>query len=415
MTKIIRSILAQGTQNMTVDTDVVIIGAGPAGLTAARRLSELDIEYTLISREDKPGATKACGGYVPVRALEEFNLNKIPDVHQVRAIRMKFPGLEMKRVDFDQPVGVNVNRENLGNGLLSVIEGDIGEIWLKTECGQIESTGDTCTVQYTKESETGSISTHLIIDASGANPVSLRFSPIRNRPMNSQIGYGVQYQVKTKAPLDIVNDFYYGSEFSPRGYAWNFPRGNETVLGTGGIVEKVRETEKRTIAYLDNLVKNTDPTTTELQDAGYEITQREAALMPLAGIVIPSYGKRIMLAGDAACHCSPITGEGIHYSMIGGQKAAETAAECLRKKDFTNNAVSRYESSWTKAFGSDLKWGLWLQKRFLESGSSSMGSTFLSSEKSTRVIAEMLAGVRTVRSAILAAAPGYLVSKLRRS
>ncbi|MHA1965888.1 MAG: NAD(P)/FAD-dependent oxidoreductase [Candidatus Thorarchaeota archaeon] len=400
---------------MTVETDVVIIGAGPAGLTAARRLSELDIPYTLISREDKPGAYKACGGYVPSRALEEFGLKEIPEAHDVKAIRMKFPGLEMKRVDFDGPVGVNVNRENLGTGLLNAIKGDIGEIWFETKCGQIQSTDDICTVWYTKENESGSISTNLVIDASGANPVSLRFSPVRARPMNSQIGYGVQYQVKTKGPLEIVNDFYYGSEFSPRGYAWNFPRGYETVLGTGGIVEKVRETEKRTIAYLDNLVENTDPTATELKDAGFEIVQREAALMPLAGIVSPSYGKRIMLAGDAACHCSPITGEGIHYSMIGGQKAAETAAECVQKRDFSDDALSRYERSWTKSFGSDLKWGLWLQKRFLESGSSSTGSTFLSSEKSTRVIAEMLAGVRSVRSAILAAAPGYLRSKIKRA
>jgi digeranylgeranylglycerophospholipid reductase len=400
---------------MTVDTDVVIIGAGPAGLTAARRLSELDIQYTLISREDKPGAYKACGGYVPARALEEFGLTQIHDTHDVKSIRMKFPGIDMKRVDFDQPVGVNVNRSNLGTALLNLIDRSTGEIWLETECGLITSRNDKCEVRYTKENETGSISSYLIIDASGANPVSLRFTPVRNRPMNSQIGYGVQYQVKTKKALEIVNDFYYGSEFSPRGYAWNFPRGYETVLGTGGIVDTVRESEKRTTAYLDHLVRDTDPTTTELQDAGSEIVQREAALMPLAGIISPSYGKRIMLAGDAACHCSPITGEGIHYSMIGGQKAADAAAECLQKKDFSDKALSRYEKTWTNAFGSDLKWGLYLQKRFLESGSSSMGSTFLSSDKSTRVIAEMLAGIRSVRSAILAAAPGYLVSKLRRA
>lgn len=400
---------------MTVDTDVVIIGAGPAGLTAARRLSELSIEYTLISREDKPGAYKACGGYVPARALEEFGLKQIPEAHDVKSIRMKFPGIDMKRVDFDHPVGVNVNRTNLGKVLFDLIEGDTGEIWLKTECGMIKSTNDNCVVRYTKENESGLISAHLIIDASGVNPVSLRFNPIRNRSTNSQIGYGVQYQVKTKKALDIVNDFYYGSEFSPRGYAWNFPRGHETVLGTGGIVDTVRESEKRTIAYLDNLVQNTDPTTTELQEAGFEIVQREAALMPLAGIVSPSYGKRIMLAGDAACHCSPITGEGIHYSMRGGQIAAEASAECIGKKDFSDKALSRYERSWTNAFGSDLKWGLYLQKRFLESGSSSMGSTFLSSEKSTRVIAEMLGGIRSVRSAILAVAPRYLVSKIRRT
>jgi digeranylgeranylglycerophospholipid reductase len=399
---------------MTLDTNVIIIGAGPAGLTAARRLSERGIGYTLLSREGNPGAEKACGGYVPTRALEEFNLNNIPEAHEVKAIRMKFPGIEMTKVEFDDPVGVNVSRENLGAALLKKIDTGTGEIWLDTEAGLISNTAKRCTVTYRREEESSTISANLIIDASGVNPVSLRFTSIRNRPTNSGIGYGVQYQVRTKKPIEIANDFYYGSEFSPRGYAWNFPRGRETVLGTGGIVDKVRESERRTFAYLDHLVNNTEPIATELSDAGFEIVKREAALMPLVGIFKPSYGRRIMLAGDAACHCSPITGEGIHYSMKGGLIAADVAVDCIQKNDFSKEALSRYEKLWTKDFGSDLKWGLWLQKRFLESGSSSMGSTFLNSDKSTRVIAEMLAGIRSVRSAILSAAPGYLLSKIRR-
>lgn len=399
---------------MTVDTDVIIIGAGPAGLTAARRLSEHGIEYTLISRERNPGAEKTCGGYVPRRALEEFNLNSILGAHEVKSIRMKFPGLDMTKVEFDDPVGVNISRENLGAALLKKIDAGTGEMWLDTEAGLISITAEKCTVKYRKGEESGTISANLIIDASGVNPVSLRFTSIRNRPENSGIGYGVQYQIRTKRPLEIANDFYYGSEFSPRGYAWNFPRSHETVLGTGGIVEEVRDNERRTFAYLDHLVSNTEPIATELNDAGFEIVKREAALMPLAGIFKPSYGRRIMLAGDAACHCSPITGEGIHYSMKAGHIAAEVAADCIQKGDFSKEALSRYEKLWTKDFGSDLKWGLWLQKRFMESGSSSMGSTFLNSDKSTRVIAEMLAGIRSVRSAILSAAPSYLLSKIRR-
>ncbi|MFW9964266.1 MAG: NAD(P)/FAD-dependent oxidoreductase [Candidatus Sifarchaeia archaeon] len=399
---------------MTIDTDVIIIGAGPAGLTAAKILSDRGVEYTLISREDKPGASKVCGGYIPIRALEEFGIDEIPGSYDVKSIRMKFPGHEMKRVDFNKRVGVNVSRGDLGIALLNRIKSGSGEIWLSTKCGEIKVAKNKCTVRYTKENESGLLSSNLIIDASGVNPVSLRFGSVRNRPSNSQIGYAVQYQMKNKKPLDIVNDFYYGSEFSPRGYAWSFPRKHETVLGTGGIVEKVRASKKRTISYLDELIAGTEPTTTELRNAEAKLVKREAALMPLAGIVQPSFGNRIMLAGDAACHCSPITGEGIYYSMLGGQNAARAAIDCIRINDFSNNTLSRYEKTWTSSFGSDLKWGLWLQKRFLESGSSSMGTTFLKSDKSARVIAEMLAGIRSVRSAILAAAPRYLISKIKR-
>ena len=399
---------------MTTDTDVIIIGAGPAGLIAARRLEELEVSYTLVSRDSFPGINKACGGYVPGRALDEFDLKDMDGAYPIDTIRMKFPNLDLREVRFKEPVGVNVSRENLGKALLQKVSQSSGEICLDTECTSIVTTKDSCTIRFRKENVTGNLSCKIVIDASGANPVSQRTSIVRQRPPNNQLGYAVQYQMKCEDTLPSTNDFYYGSEFSPRGYAWNFPRKGETVAGTGGIVDKVRESSRRVIDYLDHLVNDVEPIRTELQNVGASVTRKEAALMPLAGIVSPSYGSRILLAGDAACHCSPISGEGIHYSMKGGLKAAETAAICVRNQDFSDKALAQYEREWTKAFGSDLKWGFWLQQRFLESGSSSMGVTFLNSEKSSRVIAEMLAGTRGVRSAILAAAPRYLVSKIRR-
>lgn len=395
------------------DTDVIIIGAGPAGLIAARKLEELDIAYTLVSRESSPGIDKACGGYIPSRALEEFDIRDLPGSHPIDSIRMKFPGLEIKHVDLGKAAGVNVSRENLGYTLLRSVKQKSGEIWLDTECNKIDSTKNGCVIRYTKENVSSTLSCQIVIDASGANPSSLRFCLVRNRPTNEQMGYAVQYQMKTEETLSNTNDFYYGSEFSPRGYAWNFPRDHETVVGTGGLVNKVRESGRRAFDYLNYLVGTVEPLCNELKEVGAIIVKEEAALMPLAGIVSPSYGQRILLAGDAAGHCSPITGEGIHYSMIGGLKAAEAVAKCLRVDDFSDKSLSQYEQAWTRAFGSDLKWGLWIQKRFLETGSQSMGSAFLSSEKSCRIIAEMLLGLRSVRSSILAVIPGYLVSKIR--
>ncbi|MGY5851974.1 MAG: hypothetical protein RTU92_00235, partial [Candidatus Thorarchaeota archaeon] len=107
-------------------------------------------------------------------------------------------------------------------------------------------------------------------------------------------------------------------------------------------------------------------------------------------------------------------GEGIYYSMIVGRIAAESISNALNQNDPSWTTLQRYESTWTKKIGSDLKWGLWIQKRLSKSGSSSLGSSFIQSEKSQRVIAEMLLGMRSVRSAILRAAPGYIQSKIRK-
>ncbi|MHA1587868.1 MAG: NAD(P)/FAD-dependent oxidoreductase, partial [Candidatus Thorarchaeota archaeon] len=135
---------------------------------------------------------------------------------------------------------------------------------------------------------------------------------------------------------------------------------------------------------------------------------------PLAGIIQPSFTDRLMLAGDAAAHCCPITGEGIHYSMIGGKIAAQTAAHALKERVYTAQVLSRYEEDWIKAIGSNLKWGRWLQKKMVESTFGGLGKSLMGSDRSCRIIAEMLVGARSVRATLLAAAPTYMVKKLRR-
>ncbi len=398
---------------MTQTTDVIIVGAGPAGLSAAFYLQEHDVDFVLIAREAFACENKTCGGFVPARVLREFDIKKPPTSQEITSVRMKFPNLDAVEVDFGRYVGFNTTRKSLGEGMVELLRNKTSIIRMKTTATAVSESRDSVDISVEREARRETLHARILIDASGANPVSVKSGIVRKRIPNTKMGYGVQYLLameRLDTAFSSTNEFFYGHEFSPGGYAWIFPTKQEVVIGTGGLVARVRESEKRPVDYLDYLLREAEPIKSELKDA--EIIKTDAAVMPLAGIVTPSYSRRIMLAGDVAGHCSPITGEGIYYSMVGGRIAAKTAIASLDRKDEILD-LSGYEKGWKRAIGSDLRWGQWLQKRLTSSGSTRLGAKFLKSEKSQRTIAEMLVGERSVMSAIKKIAPAYLWSKVR--
>ncbi|TFG32196.1 NAD(P)/FAD-dependent oxidoreductase [Candidatus Thorarchaeota archaeon] len=398
---------------MSIDTDIIIIGAGPAGISAAVKLEELEVDYLLFDREHNPGESKPCAGFIPFSTIRHLSIPEISDQHIIDEVRLQFSGRDLSIIKFDEPLGVNVSRGALGKTLLCMCKSTDNHI-LGSKVSKVETSSAASKVTIKENGTEHTYRSHLIIDASGANPVSQRFITLRPRIANNAMGYGLQYHIETEKELGHSNAFLYGSQYSPSGYTWIFPRGRTAVVGTGGLVSRIQRNDRKTHEYLDYLLKEVEPFSSELSQG--KIVKKDAALMPLCGIVTPSYGKRIMLAGDAAGHCSPISGEGIHYSMMGGISAAKTAAHCVRKNEFHSGLLSRYERNWTKQIGSDLKWGYWLQRRLMKPSSSGTSgwskSGFIDSEKSLRIIARMLVGDKSVKSSILAVAPSYIKSKI---
>jgi len=175
---------------------VVIIGAGPAGLTAARVLTELDIDYMLLSRENVPGENKARACFIPSSALRNFDISTFPGAHPVTTVRMKFPRQDMKTVEFETKVGVNASRADLGMTMLKYVGAGSGEIRLQTEVGCVSAKKSGCEMTLHRQGQSEKLTSEIVIDASGVNPVSLKTVRVRDRFPDHLMGYTAHYQMQ---------------------------------------------------------------------------------------------------------------------------------------------------------------------------------------------------------------------------
>jgi geranylgeranyl reductase len=123
-------------------------------------------------------------------------------------------------------------------------------------------------------------------------------------------------------------DVYYNGKLSPDFYAWVFPHGDTTSVGTGsankGFSLKGSVAELRRQAGLDG-----------------ETIRREGAPIPLKPLKRWDNGRDVVLAGDAAGVVAPASGEGIYYAMLGGRLAADAAMAYLRTGDARQLATAR--------------------------------------------------------------------------
>jgi geranylgeranyl reductase family protein len=93
------------------------------------------------------------------------------------------------------------------------------------------------------------------------------------------------------------------------------------------------------------------------------IDKMRAAPLRLGGVA-KSHHERLLVVGDAAGHIDPLTGEGIHLAMDGGEIAARTLVEAIDAGDFSERFLSRYERRWKKAFGRDFFWSRQMARAF---------------------------------------------------
>src|SRR5712691_2317218 len=309
--------------------DVLVVGAGPAGLYAALRAAEEGLDVVVLEEHAEIGVPTHCTGVVSgetnrlYKIPEEVVLNRPPSCLVIspggRVAELEDPGEEiavLDRAGFDRALAA------------SVLEA--GGV-LRTGCRVDDvRNGDQFVEVGTDRGER--LRARALVLACG---VTYRFHSLLGSRLPSPILHTAQIELAA-APSEKL-EVHVGRDVAPQGFAWLVPfrRGDSAYTKAGVLLWGDAR------AYLEKFLARPS-IASRLQETTGELVRR---LLPIAPVK-KSYADRVVAVGDAAGLTKPVSGGGIFYSLLSAQFAAETLIEALAADDLSAARLSRYEVRW---------------------------------------------------------------------
>ncbi|HTD81635.1 MAG TPA: NAD(P)/FAD-dependent oxidoreductase [Thermoplasmata archaeon] len=313
--------------------DVVVVGAGPAGSSAARYAARRGLKVLLLDRRKEVGVPVQCGEYVAkneeVRAIFPTvdgldDLMEAPQrVRQIDTpvIRIWSPGDRHWDIPF---LGFTVARDKMDQGIAEQAVAEGAELRTQTTVHRVH--GEDVSTNH------GTVSGKVVIGSDGprstvARSVGLEW-PVAGPAMSCTID----------GDFDSGTDLFFGN-LAPGGYAWIIPKGSCANVGLG--------TWQHFRGRLDTLFHKF------LDQRGLAQAHGTGGYVPVEGPVPRTVKGNTLLVGDAAGHVMATNGGGINVAMICGRIAGETAADHVLQ----GTPLEMYETRWRAAVGTPLDRG----------------------------------------------------------
>jgi geranylgeranyl reductase family protein len=348
--------------------DVVIVGAGPAGSTAAKFLSEKGIKVLLLDKSKFP-RDKSCGGGIPVRVLKKFKFIEEKDLIEsyIYGGCVYSPSQKYKvKLQKNEPLSAMVLRKKFDYGLVKIAI-DAGTTFIDGKCAAgIQIFPDKAKISFTDKT---SIESEIVIGADGVWSAVAKQSGLSQNCKNIGMSIVCEYAMSPK-----MLDYYFTEKRIAyihlniggiKGYGWVFPKKKHVNLGICEF-ESINTKRNNKLnfkkvyeSYVQILKEN------KVIPNNLKIGKIKGAALPIRPLE-KTYADRVILCGDAAGLINPSTGAGIDYAMTSGKIAANVIADALEAGVTTEKFLSKYQKIWKKDFGSDIQTLLRVQKRWGE-------------------------------------------------
>lgn len=321
--------------------DVIIIGGGPSGASAARRAGKLGLKTLLLEKEKFP-RYKPCGGGLSEHAISylDFELPKDVIEWEITGAKVIFRD-QLIKANKDRRLSVLVSRDKFDNFLLEKAKETGIEVHTGEKALCCREMPDCIEV----ETRQGTYQAKFAIIAEGAQGLVKTCV----RPADNKDEYGIclvtevpaeEREIKERLGKNL--ELHFG--VAGGGYGWIFPHKTYYSVGIGGAVKGLPHPKESMLEFLQE-----NGFSGEYKLHGHKI--------PRGGLKRKVMGSRVLLSGDAAGFVDAFSGEGLAYAIRSGQFAAEVIAGiCLQGRSLKD--LSRYEALCRAEFGTHLKYSL---------------------------------------------------------
>ena len=322
--------------------DVIVVGAGPAGSTAARYATEGGAKVLLLEKDREVGVPVRCGEAVDHEGLNQFlPLDKKFIAAEIKNFKLIAPNGKVVKPNIEG-VGYVLDRKVFDYELARIAADEGAEVVTKAYVdGIIRNDGTVDGVYAQYHGERLKIKSKIVIGADGVESRVGRWAGIDTTVSMHDMESAAQI---TAANIDVEQDtcyFYFGQKYAPGGYLWIFPKGNKTAnIGLGVAADESKK--KHALKFLDEFMRENFPDASILTKLAGGVPCAES----LERMTVPG----LMLVGDAAHQVNPVSGGGIISGMIGGRIAGKVAAEIVKKNDM--GLMEQYEKEWKNSLGS---------------------------------------------------------------